>query len=392
MECIGPSFDGFAYLPAVHTRAGILLAWDSSILSVDSIQYDSNSLTGLAHTKTNFSWWITVVYAPQGDDLKSQLLLELEARCSVCPGPWLVLGYFNMILRASEKNNPKINRGMMAKFRGFVDDHELKELFMHGRMFTWSNERAAPTLTKIDRVLVSVDLELAYHDYFLQDISSSVSDHAPLHLSTNMHFCPKKRFRFELFWTKIDGFEDAVREVWVCDDTIVDPFKRLDTLLRNTAMHLLARGQRRVGNIKILMAVANWIIFRFDQIQEFRWLSTPECWLRRLLKLSLLGLASLERSIDRQRSRMKWLREGDANTKLFQAVANGMHTKNFIPSIVHGSELITDQPRKEEVFADAFEAQLGMDHGRAHSLDLDFLGLGPFDLSELDRIFTEEEV
>lgn len=31
---------------------------------------------------------------------------------------------------------------------------------MHGRCFTWSNEREVPTLTKIDRALVSVDWEL----------------------------------------------------------------------------------------------------------------------------------------------------------------------------------------------------------------------------------------
>jgi exonuclease III len=27
MQCLGPSFDGYAYLPAIDTRGGILLAW-----------------------------------------------------------------------------------------------------------------------------------------------------------------------------------------------------------------------------------------------------------------------------------------------------------------------------------------------------------------------------
>lgn len=34
MQCLGPSFDGFAYLPAVETRGGILLAWDSSVIDL----------------------------------------------------------------------------------------------------------------------------------------------------------------------------------------------------------------------------------------------------------------------------------------------------------------------------------------------------------------------
>jgi hypothetical protein len=34
---------------------------------------------------------------------------------------------------------------------------ELRDLYMHGWLFTWSNEREVPTMTRIDRALVSVD-------------------------------------------------------------------------------------------------------------------------------------------------------------------------------------------------------------------------------------------
>jgi hypothetical protein len=59
---------------------------------------------------------------------------------------------------------------------------------------------------------------------------SSISDHAPLLLSLSAGFRPKQRFRFELFWAKLDGFQEAVQEAWKCDPAITDPFKRLDTL------------------------------------------------------------------------------------------------------------------------------------------------------------------
>ena len=92
----------------------------------------------------------------------------------------MVLGDFNMIIRATDKYNTNINRRMMGKSRDFVDDHELKEMYMHGRRYTWSNERDAPTLTKIDRVLTTVDWELDNAEYLLQALSMGVSDHAPL--------------------------------------------------------------------------------------------------------------------------------------------------------------------------------------------------------------------
>jgi hypothetical protein len=63
---------------------------------------------------------------------------------------------------------------------------------------------------------------------------------------------------------------------------------------------------------------------------ESRALSHGERGLRKLLKRKLLGLASLERTIARQRSRITWLSEGDACTRFFHLHANHQRRKNFI--------------------------------------------------------------
>ncbi|XP_071685294.1 uncharacterized protein [Lolium perenne] len=350
MQCLGPSFDGFAYLPAQETRGGILLAWDSSVVCVDQVSFDTFSLNAEVTAPGGEPWWVTVVYGPQRKEDKFLFLRELEERRALCIGPWLIIGDFNMILRASEKNNDNLDLGMMARFRDFVRSMELKDLYLHGRLFTWSNARENPTLTRIDRALVSVDWDLAFPDALLQALAASLSDHAPLHLSLNNGFRPKQRFKFEVFWTKIPGFQEALAEAWVCDDSIVDPFKRLDALFRNAAASLQAWSQRSVGNIKLQLSIANLIILRFDAAQDRRQLLPGELWLRNTLKATVLGLSSLERTIARQRSRMRWLREGDANTKLFHAIANGRRIKNFIPAIRVDDQLFTEQEDKEEAF------------------------------------------
>ena len=79
-----------------------------------------------------------------------------------------------------------------------------------------------------------------------------------------------------IFWTKLDGFEDIVREVWIRDPVITDPFKHLDSLLRNTAHGLTAWGQKKVCNIWLQIAIANWEILQFDKAQEKRVLSLGE--------------------------------------------------------------------------------------------------------------------
>ena len=44
---------------------------------------------------------------------------------------------------------------MMGRFRRLINELELQELELLGRRFTWSNERDAPTLVRLDRVLCS---------------------------------------------------------------------------------------------------------------------------------------------------------------------------------------------------------------------------------------------
>jgi exonuclease III len=225
MQCLGPSFDGYVYLPADDTRGGILLAWDTSMIEIAHISFDTYAITGEVKTKDNNRWWLMTVYGPQSREDKLSFLTELTERQSLCPGQWMVVGDFNMILFASEKNNENLDRFMMARFRCFVQELELKDLYMHGRLFTWSNERELPTLTRIDRALVSVDWDLQNPDSLLQALSSSASDHALLHLSLNAAFRPKRWFHFEMFWLKLEGFDEAVKDAWRCDETIADPFR-----------------------------------------------------------------------------------------------------------------------------------------------------------------------
>ena len=90
----------------------------------------------------------------------------------------------------------------------------------------------------------------------------------------------RRRFRFEMYWVKMDGFLDVVTEAWVCDPDITDTFLRLDIMLRNTARALARWGQKEIGNIKLQIAIANIVIMRFDCAQESRSLTEEERWLR----------------------------------------------------------------------------------------------------------------
>jgi hypothetical protein len=93
------------------------LAWDSTVIEIASISFDTYAITREVTTKDGKKWWITTVYGPQSNEDKINFLTELTERRLLCPGPWMLLGDFNLILFASEKNNTNLDRGMMSRFR-----------------------------------------------------------------------------------------------------------------------------------------------------------------------------------------------------------------------------------------------------------------------------------
>lgn len=187
-----------------------------------------------------------------------------------------------------------------------LNDLELKEQDLIGRRYTWSNERQAPTMEKLDRWFCSIDWEEGHPDCLLQALSSSLSEHYAIMLSTNVSYQRKSRFHFQSFWPSMEGFQEAVAAGWFAVEEHQDPFVDLTNRLRSTAIVLTRWSQRRVGNIKQQILMANEVILQLDKAMERTQLN-QERWLCGQLKKKILGLASLERTIARQRSRIAWL-------------------------------------------------------------------------------------
>jgi hypothetical protein len=122
---------------------------------------------------------------------------------------------------------------------------------------------------------------------------------------------------FKSIWPKLLGYLDAVKEGWQCDLQHADEFRRLDHKFRNTAKSLKRWSQKNVGSIRLQLAIAREVVFKLKQAQDSRALSAAEQELPTKLKFKSLGLASMARVIARQRSRLTFLRDGDANTRFF---------------------------------------------------------------------------
>jgi endonuclease/exonuclease/phosphatase family metal-dependent hydrolase len=125
---------------------------------------------------------MTTVYKPVEESDKPGFLAELAAIKPMGSTPWIALRDFNLIYEARDKNNTNLNRRLMGQFRRTLDECELLEIALQNPKYTWSNERAMPTLIRLDRVFCNKEWDLRFYGFALQALPSSLSDHCPLFL------------------------------------------------------------------------------------------------------------------------------------------------------------------------------------------------------------------
>jgi exonuclease III len=179
---LGRDFENsFVYLPAEGTRGGILLASKDSDLLLQQPALTTNTISAtVLDLRANGSWTVTGVYGPQGDLEKRMFIRELRGIKQEAREQWLILGDFNLIYKSQDKNNGRVNRQLMTRFRRALNFLEVKEIELVGRKYTWSNGQSNPTLSRIDRAFCTIPWEDLYFNPILQPLSSSISDHCPL--------------------------------------------------------------------------------------------------------------------------------------------------------------------------------------------------------------------
>ncbi|WVZ54663.1 hypothetical protein U9M48_005428, partial [Paspalum notatum var. saurae] len=394
IQALGPQFaNSYATLPATGTCGGVILAVSSDFYQLHNVEIGQFSISASIQRLTdNNIWSITGVYGPQADADKLLLLAEIRALKQRVLPRWTVMGDFNMIFRASQKNNDRINRRLMGSFKALLDELELKEIHLHGRKFTWTSQTANPTMTKIDHLFCTREWEQLHPECYLQALSSSASDHCPFLLTCRPLFKRFKGFRFEAFWLEVDGFLEVVQNSWLASVSSTNPTRILHIKLARLGKALKRWNKGIICSLRSASHAAQEVILRLDKAQEDRQLTDSEMELRKIAKSRVLGLAALRRVKIRQRARITWLKVGDANSKLFHLRASGRRRKNFIPLLLHNGRQITDHDDKAAALHSHFTSIMGTVPERNIAINWDLLDIQQHDLQDLERPLEEQEI
>uniref|UniRef100_A0A453MY66 Uncharacterized protein n=1 Tax=Aegilops tauschii subsp. strangulata TaxID=200361 RepID=A0A453MY66_AEGTS len=173
--------------------------------------------------------------------------------------------------------------------------------------------------------------------------------------------------------------------------THVDPFQRMVLRLQVTARALTSWSARTVGGVRLKLAISRELILRFDKAQEDRALTPDERWLHSQLKISYLGLVSLERTIARQQARIASLKDGDTNSS-FHLQSTNRRQKNTIHTITIDDRVLSDHNDIADAAFTHFNALLRAIADRNCSMNLHDLIKPADDLLDLEAPFGAEEI
>jgi exonuclease III len=201
---------------AVGRSGGMLMGIRDDAFEVGAVDQGSFFLSAtLYHRESKFKFELIGVYGPADHSRSIQFLLDLENKVQRSSFPIVVLGDFNLIRGAQDKNNSNINWPLVNSFNETIARLALREVARTGARFTWSNKQRNPVRCVLNRILVSPEWELQFPLLSLSAATSLGSDHAPLVLDSGTVLPMKHpRFFFETSWFEIPGFKEMVINRW----------------------------------------------------------------------------------------------------------------------------------------------------------------------------------
>ncbi|XP_058759958.1 uncharacterized protein LOC131633264 [Vicia villosa] len=385
----------FIYKSSVGRSGGILVIWNKNRLSIKNTEELEHAiwLEGEWGVE-NISVHIVVVYAPCDRRRKSALWNDLLHKINrkrddrIC-----LMGDFNAIRDVSERKGG-VEAGCLneiAEFDNFITEAELMDIPIQGRRFTWQRPGGL-VMSRLDRFLFTDNWNRTWPNCTQWCLDKGLSDHCPIFLCDySLHWGPKP-FRMLKCWKDMQGYHNFVIKNWRDIKVqgwgmyvLKEKFKRIKEFLKEWHKNHCQNLEDKIEKEKEKL---NSLEIRGESIS----LTEEELNVRSEISSKIYKLSNLHCSVQWQKSRSKWVKEGDSNTKYFHSYINKRRKDNEILCLDINGRRVTEVKAIKDALFDHFSYQFAGRETRVIPENLPFNQIEDSDNTELIRGFLEEEI
>lgn len=219
----------------------------------------------------------------------------------------------------------------MEDFNSCISNSEVFDLAYRECHYTWSNKSVSnPKAIKLDRALVNESWSNQFPDSYAYFDAPGSSDHSPCVVFLSNDLSPRKtRFIFFSMFTSHLDFLSLLRDAWLSEITPSAPMFDLYQRMGKAKFCCKGLNRRCFSNISTRTKEA------FSHLQDVQKsvLSTPTSELfaeEEAARSAWLFLSAAEESFFKQKSRIRWLSEGDSNTRVFHKSVKANLSRNVI--------------------------------------------------------------
>lgn len=247
---------------------------------------------------------------------------------------WCFVGDYNAVCTSRERRGVGNYIGSLevSEFRSFVEDMDLIDPPLLGRRFMWYKADGS-AMSRLDRFLLSQDWMVVWEVEAQWALNRDVSDHCSIMLKQGKHDWGPKLFRFNNCWLGHPGVHKLVEKCWLENNfqgwkafTLKEKLKLLKWELKNWNSEVFDDIDFRIHSIE--KETSHLVL-----VAETVGLSEEEIVLRRVKFVDLRKSLNDKHSLLRQKSRVKWLKEGDANTSFFHTSISNRRRHNRLLAI-----------------------------------------------------------
>ncbi|XP_077249006.1 uncharacterized protein LOC143888448 [Tasmannia lanceolata] len=292
-----------------------------------------------------------------------------------------------IVVRWEEGSLGVIRRGVRLSLPSNEDKNELIDLPMSGRAFTWARGESR---SRIDRFFISSEWMEMVSDVFQKALLHSVSDHCPILLDPSWESWGPSPFRFDIAWLEIPKMEETLGEWWglrsfegPTDVVIGKKLRFVKNKVREWAKvqkeQVLAKKKGLESRLSELVALEDCGLGGIEEHEELG-----------KIKQEYQTILLHEEISWKQKSRVRWLAEGDKNTAYFHAIASARRRRNKIVVINKGGQMVSSKEGISSAIIEFYSNLYSSEDPIPE--DVAFSSLSLEDSSKLEVPFGEEEI